>query len=166
MRLIHYTDRPINVLEDRKYSQSALYWQAKPNGLWISVEDIGEKIPNNYNWKEWCESENFRIEALAISYEIILKEGANILHLKSVEEIEEFTKLYPLKKRGWDDEWDTNELDWDEIKKKYQGIIISPYQWACRLSLETSWYYGWDCSSGCIWDISCVKEFIKKEVKK
>ena len=40
------------------------------------------------------------------------------------------------------------------------GIIISPYQWDCRLALESGWYYGWDCSSGCIWDISCIQDFI------
>ena len=21
------------------------------------------------------------------------------------------------------------------------------------------WYYGWDCASGCIWDVSCIEEF-------
>lgn len=162
MKFIHYTDSPIDVLEHREYSQEELNWKAKPNGLWFSVEDVG-KHPNNYNWKEWCESEKYRTEYLEVSYEIILKEDAKILHLKTPEEITEFTKLYPLKTRDWDAEWDTYQLQWEEVKAKYQGIIISPYQWDCRLGLETSWYYGWDCSSGCIWDISCIKEFKLQE---
>ncbi len=58
----------------------------------------------------------------------------------------------------------TYQLEWDKVKDKYQGIIIAPYQWECRLALETCWYYGWDCASGCIWDLDCIKEFIKQEV--
>lgn len=155
MRLIHYSIDSIESLEERPYYQEDLTWQAKPNGLWISVE--GEKV--GYNWKEWCESEKFHLNGLSHSYEIILKEDAKILHLKNADEIFEFTKKYPLKTRDWDADWDTYQLEWHEVKKEYQGIIISPYQWHCRLSLESNWYYGWDCSSGCIWDIKCIKEF-------
>lgn len=156
--MIHYSEEPIPSLDERTYDQSEFIWQAKPNGLWFSVEGL-ENLPNNYNWKEWCESEKYRVEALAFPYEIILKEDANIVHLKSVEEIKEFTKQFPLTTRDWDAEWDTCQLKWDKVKNKYQGIIIAPYQWDCRLSLESSWYYGWDCSSGCIWDLDCIKEF-------
>lgn len=163
MRLIHYTDSPIESLDSREYNQKNLNWQAKPDGLWFSVEDVGNHH-NDYNWKEWCEEQGYRVEALTVTYEIILKEYANILHLKTEQEILEFTKQFRLKTRVWDAEWDTYNLEWNEVKKKYQGIIISPYQWNCRLALETCWYYGWDCSSGCIWDLSCIKEFILQEV--
>lgn len=155
MRLIHYSPRIIESLEDRPYYQEDLSWQAKPNGLWISVE--GDKLGEN--WKEWCETEEFCVENLKHSYEILLKEDARILHLKTPEEIFEFTKKYPLRIRGWDADSDTYQLEWFEVKKKYQGIIISPYQWPCRLSLESCWYYGWDCSSGCIWDLKCIDKF-------
>ena len=159
MKLIHYTVSSIEYFEQREYSQKNRPWQDKPNGLWVSVE-VGHRLPNNYDWKEWCESENYRTEALAFSYEIILKEDANILHLKTKEEIIEFSKQY----LHGDDEWDTSQIEWHEVKKRYQGIIISPYQRDCRLCLETLWYYVWDCSSGCIWDLSCIKEFIQQKV--
>lgn len=155
MKLLHYSSDEISSLEHREYSQSELNWQAKPNGLWFSVE-YGE---DKGNWKEWCEAENYLIKNLSIVYEITLDESKNILYLKTSEEIFEFSKQYRLKTRGWDEEWDTYQINWSDIKSKYQGIIISPYQWDCRLSLESCWYYGWDCSSGCIWDLSCVKEF-------
>ena len=155
MKLIHYSSQKIDQLEKREYSQKDIEFQAKPRGLWISVE--GENL--GYNWKEWCEIADFRIECLVFSYKIILKEDSNILHLKTEEDILEFTKKYRLKTREWDPEWDTYQLDWDEVKKRHQGIIISPYQWECRLALESSWYYGWDCSSGCIWDLDCIQEF-------
>ena len=157
MKLIHYSKDPISSLDNRNYDQSKLSWQAKPNGLWVSVE--GLTAQHNYNWKEWCEAEEYRIEFLGISYEITLKESAKILHLKSAQEIFVFSKLYHLKTRDWDAEYDTYQLDWNKVKVIYQGIIIAPYQWECRLALESSWYYGWDCSSGCIWDLTCIKEF-------
>ncbi len=163
MNLIHYSSEVIPKLEKREYSQSELIWQAKPNGLWVSVE-YDENIPDNYNWNEWCKAQNFQIEELKYAYEIILKQDANILHLKTPEEIREFSRKYPLKTRDWDAEHGTYQLRWDVVKKEYQGIIISPYQWDCRLAVDTCWYYGWDCSSGCIWDLECVKEFIQPKI--
>lgn len=155
MRFIHYSSELIEYLEERPYNQENLRWQAKPNGLWFSVE--GEGL--GYGWDEWCKREDFLIENLQYSYEITLKSDSAILHLKTPEEIFEFTKKYPCRTRQFDEEWDTYQLNWEEVKKLHQGIIISPYQWPCRLALESSWYYGWDCSSGCLWDISCVHEF-------
>lgn len=150
MKLIHYSSQKIDRLEKRKYNQSDLRFQSKPNGLWISIDDA---------WKTWCESENYNVNSLSFSYEIVLKENADILHLKTKEDIFDFSKQYPSKTRDWDVEWDTYHLQWDEVKKNHQGIIISPYQWESRLSLESSWYYGWDCACGCIWDISTIKYF-------
>lgn len=168
MRLIHYSGEPISYLDKRDYDQTELTWQDKPNGLWISVEGL-ERLQNSYNWKEWCEVEEYGIENLAYPYEIQLHKNANILHLKSSQEIFEFTKLYPFLRDQWNNPkgrelCETYELDWNKVKEKYQGIIIAPYQWECRLALESCWYYGWDCASGCIWDISCIKEF--KHMKK
>lgn len=156
MKLIHYTNEKFS-LEPMTYDQQESIWQAKPNGLWFSIE-------GDYDWKWWCEAENFNIENLVVSYEIELKEDANILHLKTPEEIIEFTKQYALSTKDWDIEYDRYQLKWDKVKEKYQGIIISPYQWDCRLRLGTSWYYGWDCASGCIWDLECIKEFKLMEI--
>jgi hypothetical protein len=148
MRLIHYTEKEFE-LEPRVYDQAKLKWYAKPHGFWVSVE--GED-----DWKEWCEKENFRTEGLLVSYDVILKENAKILHLKTTYEIIEFTKIYNRSTRPC---FDTYEINWVKLKDLYQGIIIAPYQWDCRLALETSWYYTWDCASGCIWDLDCIEEF-------
>jgi hypothetical protein len=154
MKLIHYSDEIIESLDDRKYDQNGRRWKSKPFGFWISVEDenVGE------NWKEWCESENFQVENLKYSHQITLKEDSNILYISTPEDLFSFTKKYP-SKIGFIG--DTNQLDWDEVSKIYQGIIISPYQCDCRMSLESCWYYGWDCSSGCIWDLKCIEQFNK-----
>ncbi len=153
MRLIHYSPKEIDGLKPIEYDQADIKFQSKPNGLWFSVE-------GDYGWKEWCISEKTFLNRLRFSYEIVLKPEARILILKTPEEIYSFTKKYPLKLREYDADSDTHQLNWNEIKNEYQGIIISPYQWDCRLSMESSWYYGWDCSSGCIWDVNCIEEFI------
>lgn len=160
MKLIHYTNEKFS-LEPRKYEQSELSWQAKPNGLWFSVEG-----PNDWKW--WCLAESFNIQNLVVSYEVKLKEDAKILHLKSADEVLNFSKLYPYLKKQWDNPegrriCGTYEIDWDKVKPQYQGIIISPYQWNCRMSQKSCWYYGWDCSSGCVWDLDCIEEFKLKE---
>jgi hypothetical protein len=155
MRLIHYTCDKIE-LEYRIYDQSKKKWQEKPEGLWISVGEA---------WKKWCENERFYFENLSYSYEVVLKQHNSVLHLKTPEEVFEFGKKYPLKTMSFDHENDTDQLDWNKVKKEHSGIIISPYQWPCRLSLKSGWYYGWDCSSGCIWDLDCIEEFkfVKEE---
>ena len=151
-RLIHYSSEKINVLEKREYDQNLATFQHKPKGLWISIE--GED-----DWKNWCIAEKFELQCLTFCYEIILKEDANILYLKTAEEIFDFTKKYSLIQMISYLQYDTDQIDWLKVKQDYQGIIISPYQWVCRLSSKSTWYYGWDCASGCIWDLEAIKEF-------
>jgi hypothetical protein len=162
MKLIHYTDKPFN-LEPRKYDHADVYWKNKPRGLWVSVE--GE-----YDWKWWCEAEEFALEDLVVSYEVKLKKDANILLLSIEEEILSLTTKYPFIKPQWDNLKDRRfyegfEINWTKIAENYQGIIISPYIWPCRLDMRCNWYYGWDCASGCLWDLSCIEEFQLIEVK-
>lgn len=150
MRLIHYSEEKFE-LEPREYDQKRNRWQAKPNGLWFSVE-------GKYDWKSWCLVENFEVPSLFHSYEIVLKPHSRILLIKTQEELFEFTKAYPLRTlRDADD--DTHQLNWMPVRIKYQGIIIAPYRWDCRLHMDSSWYYGWDCASGCIWDLDAIEKF-------
>ena len=44
--------------------------------------------------------------------------------------------------------------NWDDVVRQYDGLIIAPYQWAKRC--DYSWYYGWDCASGVIWNLRAV----------
>lgn len=150
--LIHYSDQPFTLDLSYDYRQSCHNWHAKPVGLWFSVE-------GPYDWKWWCEGENFRVDHLAVAYKITLKRDANIIYLNNPEELYVFTQKYNRPTRFWDPEQDTYQLRWEDIKALYQGIIIPNYLWDCRLALESSWYYGWDCSSGCIWDLTCIESF-------
>ena len=49
-------------------------------------------------------------------------------------------------------------MDWGYLATQYQGLIIAPYLWDLRL-FGPAWYYGWDCASGCIWDLTAVESF-------
>jgi hypothetical protein len=156
MKLIHYASEKFS-LEPREYDQSKLTWQIKPNGLWFSVQGL-------YDWKWWCEEENYELEKLVVSYELKLKEHVNILYIQTEDEIFNFAKQYPYLRERWNEPIGRDlcqgyELDWNKVKSRYQGMIISPYQWNCRLSPKSNWYYAWDCASGCIWDLDCIEEF-------
>lgn len=125
----------------------------KPNGLWVSVEGPDD-------WLHWCEDNEFRINYYINTTEIILKEDHNILILIGEGDILNFTQQYGCKpywaKYGTAVEYKGYAIKWAEVASKYNGIIIAPYVWSCRLDVR--WYYGWDCASGCIWNKDAIKE--------
>lgn len=156
MKLLHYTDKEFE-LKPWKYSQEDTHWRAKPTGLWVSVE-------GPCDWKSWCESEEFELDHLAVCYEVKLKRGSKILRLKTMKSIYELAARYYYIRPQWDNPegrriCSNYEINWERVKEEYQGIIIAPYQWPCRLHPLCNWYYGWDCASGCLWDLTCIKEF-------
>lgn len=109
----------------------------KPRGLWLSVD--GED-----DWLSWCESEQFGIGANR--FRVKLTDGP--LLLSTVDEVRQFD-------REFGNDRDRYFVDWVAVAARWPGIIIAPYQWPLRLS-DVSWYYPWDCASGCIWDASVV----------
>jgi len=150
MKLIHYASNAVEFDPERIYidKEDAIL---KPAGLWVSVQ-------GDYDWRWWCEQTDW-VDNITHAHEVKLKDDANILHLNSPSELMNFGEKYP----NTDPEYARYEklmtmfLDWTRIKQDYQGVIIAPYQWSCRFDLM--WYYGWDCASGCIWDLSSVEEF-------
>lgn len=141
MELRHYSAKPFTFDPNFEYSKAGFY---KPRGFWVSV--LGE-----FGWKEWCHSEEFACEDLLHTYEVILKSDANILHLSTPEQIFALFPDGPSRSSPGL----TKTYDWTSIQQPYDGLIISPYQWGCRLSVD--WYYGWDCASGCIWNLDAIE---------
>jgi len=148
MQLRHYSSVEIDkvVVQPNK---SSYVRNDKPHGFWVSV-------PGKDDWPSWCESEDFRLDYLCHEHIVTLTEDARILYLTCDENIEHFTIKYGVQDptsqyMGY------REIRWNELYGKYQGIIIAPYSWHHRLEgIATNWYYGWDCASGCIWDISAI----------
>ena len=132
-------------------------FNAKPSGLWVSVEYDG----CNDSWKQWCEREEFNLNKLQHAHQIILNENANILYVTTEDELFNFTKKYPMDEQTLFFEKDSFQINWKKVSESFSGIIITPYLYGCRCHTECFWYYGWDCSSGCFWDLECISEFRK-----
>lgn len=144
MVLEHYSYSKIKEL----YSTPKQDWRnMKPLGLWVSIK--GE-----YDWPSWCKSEEFRNTDLQYKYIIELSETSNILYIPTSRELIAFTEKYTKYSKT---PAHFTRIDWERVAAEYQGLIISPYHWNCRLLSVTFWYYGWDCASGCIWDHTAIK---------
>lgn len=146
LRLIHYSKKPLLRVKSVAHNdqEAGAY---KTCGLWFSVE--GED-----DWVNWCRDESWALDSFSHATEIILQPNANVNHLSTARQIDDFTKRFSIKDQP---EWD-RRIDWNEIRKNWRGLIIAPYCYARRLTPHTSWYYGWDCASGVIWDAAAVKE--------
>lgn len=146
MRLIHYSDEPLTTVRSVRHSDKRAGAYKTP-GLWVSAE-------GDYDWVWWCKSERWGLDRLVSATEVVLASGANIKHLTNAAEIDDFTETFALDRTPI---WHRG-LDWHAIRQEWQGLIIAPYCWERRLADHTSWYYGWDCASGVIWDAAAVQE--------
>lgn len=144
MNLSHFSSNLITFDRSRIYDQT-IDAGFKPRGLWLSDED-------EYGWLQWCtDNEYVHDVGLNVCYEVTLKETANILYINTVEEL----LAIPVKEKyGL-----MFVVDWSNIAENYDGIIITPYQWKCRNHQSCFWYYGWDCASGCIWNLDAIDKF-------
>lgn len=148
MELVHYskTKLTLSSLEDRQQTMGP--YQFKPIGLWVSVKGKDD-------WREWCKSEDFGDIDSQHEHTVSLSENANILYLKSESDIRKFTKEF----RCGVQHVESYPL-WSLVAFLYDGLIIAPYVWSCRLDSDVRWYCSWDCASGCIWNVkAAVKEF-------
>lgn len=157
MILEHYTEEPFRLRPTQIYLQRRPYSHRKPQGLWVSVK--GED-----DWPNWCWGEEFCLEGLAYCQVIKLRPCATILHLSTGAQLEEFHHVYAVetefeaRARDWaspgfvHSQW---PIDWVKVAAEFDGIIIAPYQYEHRL-LGPHWYYGWDCASGCLWNLNAI----------
>lgn len=146
MILTHFSEQPFVLDRSRVYKQAA-HDAMKPSGLWLSDESW------DCCWSNWCEGESFNIEKLAHKSTFRV-DTDGVLVLKTPRDVILFTRAYALANptRVY------MNMDWPRLTKEHKGLIITPYQWSLRLKQGVEWYYGWDCASGCIWDLSCLKE--------
>lgn len=169
--LFHYSSCEVKELlpnfHDRHWKHYG-YTTMKPHGLWFSVEDYED----DQNWKTWCEGEEFRLGNLKYKHRVTLKPNNKVLVLSTPEEIVNFGLKYAgndvedfynssiMKELGYPYEPYVYLLKFEDMIQEYDGLIIAPYEWSCRLAGQCSWYYGWDCASGCIWNLDAVESFI------
>lgn len=157
MRLEHYAAQPFrHPLVGTRDQASGL----KPRGLWVTDMDC------ETNWLSWCRGGNWNLEGVRYRHEVILRQDHNILMLTSEIEIKRLTRDYaldPIRSAGARVDLTQRrpgmfrDIDWPRLARLYDGILITPYIWSCRLDPETFWYYGWDCASGCIWNPQAIE---------
>ncbi len=151
-RFYHWSKAPVTLVPVC-YLQRADY---KPRGFWFDVDG---------DWKEWCERSEWNVDGLEVCHEVHLLNASRVLRMRRSEELVGFTRefsaeLYPGQKRGL--AWIQNcGIDWPRVAKQYDGIVIAPYVWSCRLSLM--WYYGFDCASGCVWNTEILRLVVQPE---
>lgn len=143
MLLEHYTPDPDWVLDrDRLYAQTSDNY--KPNGFWLSVDK---------DWRRWLEAEQWGHEHWVHPTELALTDGHNVLIIDTMEKLDEFHDRFnvpdkiAIMQRF-------HMINWGRVAELFDGILITPYQWEARYKYH--WYYGWDCASGCIWDLEAI----------
>lgn len=153
LTLRHYSAAPIKEPIRSTPQLDVEYYWPKPSGFWVSVDNHPDQLDEPMGWADWCRAEGYGLRALECQHDVALAPNARILLLTGARDIDAFTRTYgktlSLHSRG-------NYIDWRKVAKKYQGIVIAPYIWSRRLHDSTGWYYGWDCSSGCIWDAAAI----------
>lgn len=117
---------------------------AKPIGTWIS-------IPGDDDWPTWCRDAGFGLDALGYRHVFELN-TSDVLMISSVADLDTFHAAHAMPVIPAFNRLLT--IDWQEVARQYKGVVIAPYRWERRF--DYLWYYGWDCSCGCIWDTSAL----------
>jgi hypothetical protein len=157
VRLIHFADKPVKLgdLVARGQDEDGAM---KPKGLWVSDEDA------ECSWRWWCIEENFRLDMLTHVHEVTLSNTANVLILETPGLVRDFGREFVVQHGPHAGGHIIMMLDWVRVIQRWHGLIITPYQWDCRLDHDCFWYYGWDCASGVIWEPTAIGSVILREI--
>lgn len=146
---------------NRKYFLSDMRYNLKPAGLWYGIDG---------DWIEWCESE-MPHWVKPYYYELEFVENINLLLITNLAELKSFNDKYSVVIKE-DAVFPLKEIDWVKVMKDYDGIEIQNYhsiKYATYseigLSLSMIWFSGWDCNSGCVWNLGKVKVKRLEEIK-
>jgi hypothetical protein len=131
---------------NRKYDVGKRH---KPNGLWYEVDN---------DWVRWCSNEE---PDWVRKYDIIIDvDLANILVVDTYEKGIEFQIRFGVERF---DENGFYTINWYEVSKAYKGIEIPNIEEVYRDKLlYQDWIYTWQVNSGCIWDLSAIKNYTVK----
>lgn len=150
MILRHWSEKPLgplhSVVADYRDGSPSIY--GKPNGFWLSDEST------DWGWSHWCKSEDWGLRHLSY-YHDFEADMTDVLHMSTAGELRSFTKEYGNYETDMAT-WYGTPIDWPRVGRKFKGVLITPYVFACRTELD--WYNVWDCASGVFWDTSCLTE--------
>ena len=146
MILTHFSKNEFSFDPKREYSINRKR-SPLPDGIWLSDE-------SQNGWQKFCIENDFLIEKL--KYKTIFSvELESIKHLQSKDDLSIFCKTFQINESV---DHDFLNINWQSVKKRYKGLLISPYN--SDYSLEEKyleWHSKWDCASACIWDLTSLK---------
>lgn len=142
MILNHFSSEPFDLDYSRQYKESSF----KPNGLWLCEGD---------EW--WAVAISGLRSAEEMKYKTSFKvDISDVVILTNKQEIIEFHKKYKVNNSPIPF---PDLLNWEAVKKDYNGILITPYN---KIPILTegycSWHAAWDLSGGCIWNMHCLEK--------
>ena len=117
----------------------------KPGGLWASPVDAW------ISWKEWCEGEDFHTDLLDSFFTFTLKDGAKVLDICKLEDIEGYIKVIDEGKYGTH-----YYLDLDKIYREFDAMEIHHEGHYNELH-DSDIFYAWDVDSICVWNPDMVE---------
>jgi len=145
---LHTTNKKMSLNDIYDVSQDKpLNTYQKPTGIWYGIND---------SWLDWCIQEDFNGIGNYI-YQILIEED-KVLKIDNISKFEKFEAEYGIQANNILGHRFAHRLmlaiDFEKISTQYGGIEIAPYLWEKRL--ESVWYYGWDCASGCVWNRNVI----------
>lgn len=151
MRLVHFSKNPFVFFDRGRDYKNRDYSSRfnKPNGLWLSDEDA-------YGWSELVTTENWtgKEDTLAYGIEFEVLDWSRVLHIKDELDFLYFEEDFKDRKKTPDPNYEITCIKWSKVAESYGGILITPYLWTMR---DHPWYHGWDCASGCFWNLSLLE---------
>jgi hypothetical protein len=144
MILNHFSSEPLQLV-DKIYNNTS---QFKPSGLWLSKDD---------QWYEYAIN-GVRSHSQMRYKTVFEVDTSNVIVLKNSEELLEFHNSFPAIISGAPYLLTYSLLNWPKVAEQYDGVVISPYQKIGMINgTLIAWHESWDVSSGCFWNIKCLK---------
>lgn len=142
--LNHFSSEPFELV-DMTYENTS---QFKPEGLWLCKDNA---------WYDYAihgvrSHEEMKYKT---SFEVDM---SNVRLIKNHDELFKFHNSFPSIVDSVTELLLPGLLNWKQVAKQYDGVIISPYK---KIGFNTdnyiSWHEAWDVASGCFWNLKCLR---------
>lgn len=170
--LYHYSQHPVKKILNRSYISRLwmVYDLNKPQGFWFAVEYPDDT--DDFGWYQLCTrcEEGIMVRRVRYKYAVKILKQADILMIETEDKLHEFVRTYGYHEvRHETHPWSIEDIriEWLQIYRRYDGIIIAPYKWNLRESWY--WYNEWDVASGCVWNthmIESIQLVEKRDIRK
>lgn len=139
MNRIHTSELPIHRVDRKPVIQTNI--TDRPNGFWYDLNGDWNRFCNESGNLQWIYRHNYKVDI----------SKANILTLSSLAQVQSFAMVYGDKGRF------NVFINWQKVAMCYDGIEVQQYKPQWFSDIYSSWFYLWDCASGCIWNMKNVK---------